>query len=68
MRDFHNQEMMKHQIYENILAILIGMDYSPVIYIETSIVNMDESKALTTRNQPEEKQQKWYRCGSIKHL
>ena len=71
MGAFHNQAMMKHKIYENILTRKMGMYYSPVIHFETIIVNMDEAKALTKSNQPEKsnaKQQKWCRCGSIKHL
>ena len=48
MRAFHIQEMMKQQIYDNILARQSGVDYSPGIHFQTSLVNMGESKALTT--------------------
>ena len=71
MRYFHNQAMMKQQIYDNILMKRSEMHYSPIIHSETSLVNTDEEKALTMSNQPEksnQKQQKWCRCGSIKHL
>ena len=44
------------------------MDFSPGIQFQTSLINREEEKALTTINQPEKKQQKWCRCGSIKHL
>ena len=44
------------------------MDYSPGIQVQTSLINMEEAKSLTIRNQPEMKQQEWCRCGSIKHL
>ena len=42
------------------------MDYSPGIQFQTILINMDESKSLTTSNQPENKQQKRCQCGSIK--
>ena len=54
---------MKQQIYENMLARRSGMDYSPGIQFQTSLVNMEEAKELTMNNQ-----QKRCRCGSIKHL
>ena len=44
------------------------MDYSPGIQFQTILINMDESKSLTTSNQPENKQQKRCQCGSTKHL
>ena len=44
------------------------MDYSPGIQFQTSLINMEESKEITMRNQPEKKQQNRCRCGSIKHL
>ena len=44
------------------------MDYSPWIQFQTSLINMDGAKSPTTINQPERNQQKWCRCGSIKHL
>ena len=59
---------MKQQIYDNMLARRSGMDYSPGIPFQTSLINMEEAKELTMRNQPEKKQQKRCRCGSIKHL
>ena len=40
-------------IYKNILSRQSVVDYSPGIRFETSLVNMDEAKSLTTRNQPE---------------
>ena len=49
------------------LASRSGMDYSPGIQFETSLVNTKEAKELTKNNQPETKQQKQCRCGSIKH-
>ena len=68
MRAIHKQEMIKQQIYENILARKSGMDYSQRIQFQTSLIIMDEAKALTTSNQPEKKQKKRCHCGSIKHL
>ena len=59
---------MKQQIYENMLASRIGMDYIPGIQFETSIINMEEAQELKINNQPGKKQQKRRRCGSIKHL
>ena len=44
------------------------MDYSPGMQFQTSLINMEEAKELTMSNQPEKKQQKRCRCGSIKHL
>ena len=34
MRALHNQAIIKHKIYENILARKSGMDYSPVIRLK----------------------------------
>ena len=68
MRAFHNQAMMKQQIYENMLVRQSGMDYSPGIQFQTSLINMEESKEITMINQPEKKQQKRCRCSFIKHL
>ena len=68
MRAFHNKAMMKEQIYDNIPVKRSGMDCSPGICFQTSLVNMDKTKALTTRNQPEKKQQKQFWCVSTKHL
>ena len=55
MRAFHNQAIMKQQIYENILARKSGMDYSPVILFQASPFNMDEAKALTKNHQQEKR-------------
>ena len=44
------------------------MDYIPGIQFQTSIINMEEAKELTTSNQPGKKQQKRCWCSSIKHL
>ena len=65
---FHKQEMTKQQIYDNMLARQSGMDYSPGIQFQISIINVEEAKESTTINQPEKKQQNQCRCGSIKHL
>ena len=59
---------MKQQIYENMLARQSGVDYSPGVNFQTSLINMEEAKELTMSNQPERKQKKRYRCGSIKNL
>ena len=62
---------MKHQVYDNILVRRSGVDYSPGIRFETSLVNVDEEKSLTTSNQLEksnQKQKNQCRCGFIKHL
>ena len=70
-RASHKQLMTKHKIYENILARQSWVDYSPVMRFKTSLVNTEESKALTKRNQPVksiQRQKIWCRCGSIKHL
>ena len=52
MRAFHRKEMIKQQIHKNILARWSGMNYSPGIQFQTSLVNMDEAKALTMNNKP----------------
>ena len=65
---FHKQTMMKQNIYKNMLARQSGMDYSPGIQFQTSLINMEEEKELTIINQPEMKQQKQCQCGSTKHL
>ena len=47
------------------------MDYSAGIRFQTSLVNMDKSKALTKNNQlgkTNQKQERQCQCGSIKHL
>ena len=50
--------MIKQQIYKNILARRSGMDYSPGIQFQTSLVNMDKAKALTMNNKPEKSKDK----------
>ena len=62
-RAFHKQAMIKQQIYDNMLARRSGMDYSQGVQFQTSLINMEEAKELTTDNK-----QKQCRCGSIKHL
>ena len=68
LKAFHKQAMMKQQIYENMLEMRSGMDYSPGMHFQKSLINMEEAKEPTMINQPEKKQQKRCRCGSIKHL
>ena len=68
LRAFHKQAMIKQKIYDDMLARKSWMDYSPGIQVQTSLINMEEAKSLTIRNQPDMKQQEWCRCGSIKHL
>ena len=63
LRAFHKQAMTKQQIYKSMLASRSGMGYSPGIQFQTSLVNMEEAKEPTMKNQ-----QKRCRCGSIKHL
>ena len=50
MRAFLKQAMIKQQIYDNILVKRSEMHYSPRICLKTSLVNMDEAKALTVSN------------------
>ena len=50
MRAFHNQAMMKQKIYKNILARQSGIYYSVGKRFQTSLVNMDEAKAITKNN------------------
>ena len=45
-----------------------GVEYIPGIQFQKSLINMEEVKQLTMKNQPEKKQQNRCRCGSIKHL
>ena len=52
LRAFHKQAMIKQKICKNILESKSGMDYSPGIQFQTSLINMDEAKALTMKNQP----------------
>ena len=71
IRALHKQAIMKHKIYENILARQSGMYYIPGIRFQTSLFDMDKSKALTKSNQLEKsnhKKQIRCRCGSINHL
>ena len=60
---FHKQSMIKQQIYDNMLAMRSGMDYSKGIQFQISLVNMEEAQELTMKNQ-----QKQCKCGSVKHL
>ena len=43
LRAFHKQAMIKQQIYNNMLARRSGMDYSPGIQFQTSLVNTEEA-------------------------
>ena len=40
LRAFHNQAMIKQPIYKNILVRRSGVDYSPWIQFQTSLINM----------------------------
>ena len=51
MRAFHKQAMMKQKMYKNMLVKRKGVDYSIRIRFQTSLVNMDEEKALTNNDQ-----------------
>ena len=51
MRAFHNKAMMKQKMYKNMLVKRRGVDYSIGIRFQTSLINMDEAKALTKNNQ-----------------
>ena len=53
VRSLHKQGMIKQQIYKDILARKTGLDYSPIMCFETILVNMDEAKPLSKKNQPE---------------
>ena len=55
MRAFHNKAMMKQKMYKNMIVKQMGVDYSIVILFQTSLVNMDEAKALTKNNQLEKR-------------
>ena len=59
--------MIKQQIYDNILARKIGVDYSQGIHFETSLINMDEAQELTMNTEPKINLQKWCWCDSINH-
>ena len=67
LRAFHNQAMIKQQVYDNMLARPSGMEYSAGILFQTSIINMKQAQELTKNNQPEKIEHKRCRCGSIKH-
>ena len=67
LRAFHKQEMMKQQIYENMLARRSGMDFSPGMQFQSCLIHTEETKELTMSNKTENKQQKRCHCGSIKH-
>ena len=51
-RAFHKQEIIKQQLYDNMLARRSGMDYSAWILLQTSIINMEQAQELTKNNQP----------------
>ena len=51
LRAFHKQEMIKEQIYNNMLAKRSGIYYSPGIQFKTGLINMEEAKELTMNNQ-----------------
>ena len=44
LRAFHKQAMIKHQVYDNMLARRSGMDYSAGIMLQTSIINMKQAQ------------------------
>ena len=52
LRAFHKQAMIKHEVYDNMLARRSGMDYSAGILFQTSIINMKQAQELTKNNQP----------------
>ena len=47
---------MKPKIYENMIARRSRMDYIPGMQFQTSLVNTEEAKEITMRNQLEKKQ------------
>ena len=51
MRALYKQEMIRHKIYDIIFVGQSGMDNSPGIRFEISIVDFEESKSFTKRNQ-----------------
>ena len=55
MRAFHNKAMMKQKMYKNMLVKRRGVDYSIGIRFQTSLINMDEAKALTKNSQLEKR-------------
>ena len=44
LRAFHKEAMMKQPMYENMLARKSGMDYSPGIQFQKSLIKMEEAK------------------------
>ena len=62
--------MIKQQTYEKMLSRRSGLDYSLGIQFQTSLVNMDEAKTLTMKNQLGKSMDKKKRCqfGSLDHL
>ena len=51
IRDFHKQVITKQSIYKSIFASQTGMDYSPGIRFDKSLIYIDEEKSLTKTNQ-----------------
>ena len=60
--------MIKPKKYKNIIARRSGMDNSPGVQIQTSLIDMDDAETFTTSNQTEKNQQKRFRCGSLEDL
>ena len=52
LRAFHKKATIKQQIYDKMLAMRGGMDYIPGIQLQISLINMEETTALTTINKP----------------
>ena len=48
----HKQVTIKQKNYDSILARRSGMDYNLGIQFQTSLINMEEAKAITMNNQP----------------
>ena len=44
LRAFRKQEMIKQQLYDNMLARRSGVDYSAGILSQTSIINMEQAQ------------------------
>ena len=44
LRAFHNQATMKQQLNKSMLVRKIGMDYSPGIQFQKSLIKMGEAK------------------------
>ena len=53
MTPLRRKYIMKQQIYEKIFPRKSGMDYSPSISFENTLVNINEARALFKTNQPE---------------